>query len=82
MDDRALCEVRQLNFETVAHGDGLAIPEEERPAYTRAIWKDARTLSAFQKGAQYNVPVGAKRWVLPTDEMYNVLERLPHLGMI
>jgi hypothetical protein len=81
-ETRELLEVRQLDFRLRSFaGPCEAIPEADRPAYNRALMDSGLMLTAVGHGAQYNVPVGMKRWVAPDEETYEELSQLPVLGL-
>jgi hypothetical protein len=83
VDGRALLEVRQLNFKLRDYADGCeAIPKDQRQDYTRALMHSGLFLTAYGAGAQYNVPIGNKRWVHPHEPEYEALKALPSVGLV
>lgn len=83
VDGRALLEVRQLDFKLRSYAEKCeAIPEDERQDYTRALMLSGLFITAVGAGAQYNVPIGSKRWVKPDEPEYEALSGLPVVGYV
>ena len=82
-EGRALMEVRQLDFKLRSYVEKCdAIPKEERQDYNRALMHSGLFLTAVGAGAQYNVPIGSKRWVRPDEPEYEALKALPNIGLV
>ncbi|MDB4278119.1 hypothetical protein N9917_00670 [Deltaproteobacteria bacterium] len=83
VDGHELLEVRQLDFKLRSYAEKCeAIPREEKQDYTRALMQSGLFLTAVGAGAQYNVPIGSKRWVRPDEPEHEALNGLPILGYV
>ena len=92
--DRALCEIKQLRFCEIYHhlgysystkekrdGKSYIIPEEEISEYRHAIMS-VGLMEAHNDGANYSLPIGEKRWVLPDEPQYQQLSVLRVLDYV